>query len=295
MATLTVLSKRACTRCLYSEGMGLDFLPRVLPHRLVKHISIDDASVCSLCRSYQRDFEPRALDNERDELLALGNGAPIILALSGGKDSLSTLWLARQVLGLDVRAVLLDNGFIPAEVLEVARAACARVATPLTITRLDPPQALAFASLVATDEVASELPCGACSRYIERALVEVARAAGARALVLGTNFFASWGKRPSSMTSSTASLPAPPIGGPGDAVPAFHLPYAMGVKRADVERNLAAFGVRPVAGLSGSTNCRVPGLLQRRAAERGHTIDVEDLLLEVLVGHVTRDEALRRR
>ena len=281
MATLSVMAPRTCTRCLYVEGMGLDFLPRVLPHRLVKDMAIAADGVCSLCRAYARDFDAAAVDRERDELLCHSRGAPVVVALSGGKDSLSTLWLARRVLALEVRAVLLDNGFIPAAVLEVARAACARLDVPLTITALAGDERASFASLVAGDAAGTILPCGACSRYIERALVDVARDAGARMLLLGTNFFASWGKRPSSITSSGASM-------------VLHLPYALGVKRADVESHLDALGVRPVAGLLGSTNCRVPGLMQSRAKTRGHTIDVEDLLLEVLVGHLTRDEALRR-
>lgn len=36
----------------------------------------------------------------------------------------------------------------------------------------------------------------------------------------------------------------------------------------------------------------VPGLLHARAAQRGHRIELEDKLLEVLVGHLTRQEAL---
>lgn len=274
---------RACTRCLFVEGMQLDHVARVVPPRLIGRWSVDDDGVCSLCRAYQRDFDRAALDAERDQLLVLARRAPVVLALSGGKDSLSTLWIARRQLALDVRAVLLDNGFIPAEVVGVARAACARVDAPLTVARLDRADASAFAQAVERDHAGADLPCGACSRFLERALVEAAKASGAAVLLLGTNYFASWAKRPSAVTVSAGDV----------ALPVLHLPYALGVTRDDVARNLEQLGATPVSGLAGSTNCRVPGLLRERASERGHPIELEDLLLEVLVGHVPRQQAQR--
>ncbi len=280
--------ERACIRCLYVDGMGLDFLPSVLPRRLVVNMRIDDDGVCSLCHAYARAFDAAKLARERAELLEMTRAGPVVVALSGGKDSLSTLWLTRTTLGLAadrVRAVLLDNGFIPGEVVDVARAACAKLDVHLGVARLDDASLAAFAGVVTEDDATRELPCSACSRHLERALLDVARDVHASALVTGTNFFASWGVRPSAFTSTRGALKQAKL-------PVVHLPYMLGVKRADVEKNLDALGVRPVRGLPGSTNCRVPGLLQARATARGHTVDVEDKLLEVLVGHLGRDEAL---
>jgi PP-loop superfamily ATP-utilizing enzyme len=313
-----------CARCLYVEGMGLDFLPSVVPRRFLKNMRIEDDGVCSLCHAYERAFDAQALARERDELVEMTQRGPIVVALSGGKDSLSTLWLTRNVgapqlsvagteacptqeatpgatpgatqgaargeglaLPADrVRAVLLDNGFIPPAVLDVARAACARLDVALDIVGLDDDARTAFAASVAADDASTELPCSACSRHLERALLASAHRVQASALVTGTNFFASWGARPSSFTSTRGGLTE------AGKLPVVHLPYMLGVTRRDVERNLDALGVRPVQGLAGSSNCRVPGLLQARAAARGHSIDVEDKLLEVLVGHLERAQAL---
>ncbi|HEY0880613.1 MAG TPA: hypothetical protein VGD87_03725, partial [Archangium sp.] len=84
---------------------------------LLEHLTVPSRGPCSLCRAYDEAFSQQALDEELAQfetmLARRKKGPAALVAISGGKDSLSTLYLARKR-GWRVEGYLFDNGFIPA-------------------------------------------------------------------------------------------------------------------------------------------------------------------------------------
>jgi hypothetical protein len=104
-------------------------------------------------------------------------------------------------------------------------------------------------------------------------------------LVGGSNYWAAWQDQP---------LPAVRVVTPGGrSVALVHLPYLMGRTRADTMALLNELDFSPARLRGVSSNCRVPAIVQDGvSAAVGHVPELEDLSLEVLVGHLTREEAI---
>jgi predicted PP-loop superfamily ATPase len=111
---------RACTKCLLYSDMKLYLHPHPLPAHLLERISIGDDGVCNVCLAYQEQFDAEIPGDELEQLdfEAGGMDAPVVVALSGGKDSLSALYAATALLKLRTVAAVFKNGFVPDEVLQ---------------------------------------------------------------------------------------------------------------------------------------------------------------------------------
>jgi hypothetical protein len=163
---------------------------------------------------------------------------------------------------------------------------------PLHILGPSDEEARAFSRMVAEAEVGKGTPCAACARMMMTRFLALCDQVGASWIILGTNYFASWETVPRAtlrQRTPTRRL-----------VTNINLPYAMGLTHDDTARHLQQLGVKPLMSLPGvSTNCRVPGLVQLRVAPAlGHAPELEDLSMEVMVGHRPRESAvceLRRK
>jgi PP-loop superfamily ATP-utilizing enzyme len=254
----------------------------IVPSHLLEAFHLRDDGLCSLCHAHAEGFDAASL---RQEISALVPGTKVVLGLSGGKDSLSTLYLAHQVLGLEVHAVMLDNGFIPAPVIAQARSVCERLEVPLEVARLGPEALVEFAGIVDGSDVGRAPPCATCSKSISRALRSAAARTEAAAILSGTNFFALWTDRPHATLEER-------LGGQRRVL-FVNLPFALGITRSDALENVARLGARPKALPGVSTNCRVPGLVQDRVTDGlGHVPELEMLSLEVMSGYSRREDAL---
>jgi len=261
--------------------MQFALLHRQMPERTLAGFHVDNDGVCSACRAWERELDVQLLDADLAMLL-MARPPRAVVALSGGKDSLSTLVAARLEYGLDVVAVLFDNTFIPASVKAQAAAVCHGMGVDLVVETAPPAAAENFARSVETMGPGAELPCFACSHFLLDVMERTARARGAKYVLLGTNYHASWGSRP-----RAAGLMK------DGQTRRLHLPFAARHTPSDVERNLARVGAVPGDMRGHSTNCAVPGLVQvRLAPSLGHAPEREDLALEVMSGHLTRGEAL---
>lgn len=284
-----------CRRCLLSAGMSLWLVPAHLPRALLP-ITLDDDGVCSVCRAFARDRDPDAWRDDVEqcafEIAAVGR--PAILALSGGKDSLATLALCRRH-DIDVVCALYDNGFVPAAVVERARAVCARLGVELVVLRADDDDARQLASAVATASPTTVAPCVHCAAQMGRRFGQLADERGAPWLISGTNYPARWDIADDGrgVIAASHALTTPS----GRVWRVLHLPFALGLTHGALRATLHDIGVdldEVTAAVGGiSSNCRVPGLVQARVgAALGHVPEQEDLALEVLVGHRDRDDAL---
>jgi hypothetical protein len=127
----------------------------------------------------------------------------------------------------------------------------------------------------------------------------LADARGAPWLISGTNYPAFWeiavgddGRAVGRMQASHAlATPA------GRMWRVLHLPFALRLGHGALRETLRSLDVdldEVTAAVGGiSSNCRVPGLVQARVGPAlGHVPEQEDLALEVVSGHLSRDEAL---
>ena len=85
-------------------------------------VDIDENGLCNICREREKDNtkvekkdEKESLSYFKKKLLFHTKSSPkydCIVSVSGGKDSMMTLYIAKKILNLRVLAVFVDNGFV---------------------------------------------------------------------------------------------------------------------------------------------------------------------------------------
>jgi hypothetical protein len=274
---------RTCRRCLSYEGMHRLLGRTPIPIALRAGFRVDDDGVCTVCKAY--DAAARDLAAERDAAIAAARSGAVV-AMSGGKDAISTLYTAKRKLGLDVTAVMLDHGFLVDAALRQARRVCKTLDVPLVVARPGARALRRFDRAVHTSDLLDAHPCQDCGVLVHEALLAAADDCGAGAVLVGGNYFISWSQ---GVVRGTAPETTPK----GHAVLFAHLPYLLGLTRAAVLRNVRAAGAVVVAVKGISSNCRVPAIVDDRlGASLGHIPELEELSLEVMVGHRSRRSAL---
>jgi PP-loop superfamily ATP-utilizing enzyme len=277
---------RQCPRCLLTEGMPF-FQIRGFA-RALGTLEVPPRGPCTVCQAYDAAFSAKGL---ADDLAAFewmmsrvpGEGPAAVVAVSGGKDSLSTLYLAKVVKRWRVAAYLFDNGFIPKDVIAQAQRLCDALSVPLHIDSLRGTRRTAFAREVARVTATGPTPCDTCGRGMNAGLARRCEALGISQVIFGTNFYASWLDRPSALALHPGKRP----------LHALNLPYALGVTAQQARANVRRLGGTILEQPGVSTNCRVPGLVEARIGRTlGHVPELELLSLEVMVGHLSRREAL---
>lgn len=125
--------KKLCCRCVLPEVPG--------------HISLDEKGVCSICQKHSTKELDKigfySFDSEKKKTILVnkirkrkGNGKyDCVVAVSGGKDSIMALYIARRILGLNPLAVFVDNGFSIKEMYENIQNAVDVLAVDLLIYR----------------------------------------------------------------------------------------------------------------------------------------------------------------
>jgi hypothetical protein len=274
---------RVCRRCLSYEGMQRWLSRSAIPISLRWSFRIDDDGVCNVCKAYDRALDETALARERDAAVAAGRSGAVV-AMSGGKDALSTLYLAKVKLGLPVTALLLDNGFLVSRALRQAKRVCRELDVPLVVVTPKGRAQRAFDRAVAHADAMDRHPCEDCSALVADALLAFADDTAAGAVYAGSNYFVAWDKHGVRATTN--------VGTPkGRDVVFAHLPYAFRLKRLAVLRHVRALGATVTKAPGISSNCRVPALVHARGVV-DHVPELEDLSLEVMVGHRSRKSAL---
>lgn len=275
-----------CERCLFYDGMRFFLLRRYLPPALLDDFSLDRSRTCSVCRAYTAAFDRDHLRRELAEAVDSAGTHGCLVAVSGGKDSLSTLYHVRVTLGLDATAVIFDNGFIPEEVMDQTEKCTRSLGVELVRVRAEEEEEEAFRRRVLRSRSESESPCARCSRLMNRSFARAAGERGVRVVFTGTNFFSPWW-----------NLANPPSGKArlhqDSEANIYHLPYLAGLTHEDVRRHLDAMDARIIPVGGASSNCRVPAIVERRVRpDLGHVPELEVLALEVMVRHLPRQTAL---
>lgn len=117
--TIKRQTKKLCSSCIMPETAG--------------HIIIDEDGICNICkqkyfskRKYNETEFDELTKNEKFSILqrkinryrSKESRYDCICSVSGGKDSIMTLYIAKRILGLNPLAVMIDNGFLLDEMLE---------------------------------------------------------------------------------------------------------------------------------------------------------------------------------
>ncbi len=115
--------------------MGEAFVRALNPRERhqVTEVVLNAEGYCMYCQRYLKNYHAETLKQELTQFIQVAQQKPIVLALSGGKDSLTALYLAKALLQLEVRCVLYQNGFIPEHVVAQARRICEDLAVPFDV------------------------------------------------------------------------------------------------------------------------------------------------------------------
>lgn len=127
------LVNKVCTRCI---------LPSTFPR-----IEFDSEGVCSICRDFDRRWSKMSstMLERRRHLQKICTQAKnkhkefdALIPLSGGKDSVYVLYVARQELGLKCIAFTYDNGYLSQLAKNNIETACKKLGVEHIYYRLDP-------------------------------------------------------------------------------------------------------------------------------------------------------------
>jgi hypothetical protein len=238
--------------------------------------------------TYKQNFDPDILASELETFLSTpreaGATLDAVVAFSGGKDSTISLYLAREQYGLDVVAVLVDNGFIPTPVINNGRQLCERLGVELVVLPIEFAPQL---KRMMDDGFKKEYPCYACTSLFHEEIRSWCVRSRINRVVLGRNWWrwlepevraVRWIKDEESELD----------------IQFLSLPFALGLKEEQVTATLKGIGWSPVKIHGNSTNCLIPGLVEHTLYQRlGYHPELNLLCREVISGYLDKENAKR--
>lgn len=125
-----------CSNCLIKEDTRLlyDFFSvgKDENNPSVNKVILNSDGICQYCELYKKNFDKNYIDSEIEFFISNNNknNYHSVVALSGGKDSICALYLAKKELNLNIIAMTFDNGFIPDHVIEQSKRICKDLDVP---------------------------------------------------------------------------------------------------------------------------------------------------------------------
>lgn len=138
---------KSCKNCSIKEDLRLlnDFFP--VPEDFekdnynIKRVYINEFGLCQYCDLYNKNYDYTLIS---DEVASFINSdfenmhkEKTLVAVSGGKDSLAALYIAKVLLKMDPIAVTYDNGFIPNTIIEQTKRICSELDVEYKIIKKD--------------------------------------------------------------------------------------------------------------------------------------------------------------
>jgi len=205
-----------------------------------------------------------------------------VVAFSGGKDSAASLLLARKKLGLNVVAVLVDNGFIPDAVIANGRRLCQRLETELVVLSI--PLAPHLKKMIDKD-FRNDYPCYKCTTMFHEEIRRYCVRHRINRVILGRNWWRWLEPEVRAVRHVTDEQT-------GLRMQFLSLPFALQLRKVDVTQMLEEEDWKPVAIHGNSTNCPIPGLVEHRVHKRvGYHPELNLLSREVIAGYLQKQEA----
>ncbi|MGE3728721.1 MAG: hypothetical protein AB7I41_24435 [Candidatus Sericytochromatia bacterium] len=288
-------SNNHCQRCLLPAGVHLldDFYPvgpQVLPDSSrLKQIELNPEGLCEYCARYLQNYDSNWLEQELVGFFAAlkASSKPLLLALSGGKDSLSCLFLLREILGVSAQAFTYDNGFLPSSVLAQTARICEDLNTPWEVIRsplLESFQAEYIPDPQGRLQAQTGLDfCQICAGQVKQTLMQICERDGLNYVAFGNKTYT----RLNPKVSCLKTLPTLQ----GGQLRMIHLLFALRTSTTQQTEILAALNWQD-PGLSGYTsNCLVPGLVAAaRKRKTGFASDAGYIEMEYRSGAYTAEE-----
>lgn len=269
---LAFLKPVQCKNCLFSTRQP--------------NIYITAEGICNMCRAYRKNFKLENLQRELVEFLAKprlpGCKYDALVAYSGGKDSTLSLSIAVQDLGMKVVAALVDPGFIPDPVKQQAQRICDRLGVPLRIEHYDLAPKL---KEMLEANFTNGYPCYYCTGRFHEILLQVCVQEKINRVVLGRN----WWRTLDPVCSGIRKMQ--PAGATWE-IDLISLPFVMQIKEKQIRSYLERVGWQPTRVHGNSTNCLVPGLVEKIVFDRiGYHPELNLLSREVITGFISKEKA----
>jgi hypothetical protein len=255
----------------------------------IPNIYIGPDGLCNMCMTYERNFDPELLASELETFLhtprEVGAELDAVVAFSGGKDSTVSLYLARKEYGLDVVAVLIDNGFIPGEVVEKGRDLCNALGVELVVRRID------FVPLVREmmrKQFKDGYPCYLCTTMFHQEIQRFCVENQVNRVILGRNWWR-W------LEPEVRAVRWVKDEGSGLNLQFLSLPFALQLSEESTKALLKQIEWSPVQIYGNSTNCLIPGLVEYTMIERlGYHPELNLLSREVISGYLDKEAAKQK-
>jgi PP-loop superfamily ATP-utilizing enzyme len=250
------------------------------------NIYIGSDGLCNMCMTYKKNFKKEILDSELETFLNTprepGSDFDAVVGFSGGKDSAVSLYLARQRFGLNIVAVLVQNGFIPEAVIENGRKLCDLVGVELVVLNID------FAPHVKDmmdNNFKNGYPCYKCGDMFHQEIQNYCIQHGINRIIMGRNWW-HWIEPEVRSTRWVTDAAT------GKKLQLFALPYVLQLTEKDIYQILADIGWSTVKIHGNSTNCILPGLVEYQVSQNlGYHPELNLLSREVITGFLDKEEA----
>ncbi len=242
--------------------------------------------MCQYCHLYLKNENSPTLEQELDYFVKDSQFSQVVVALSGGKDSLTTLFLAVKM-GLTPRCLMYQNGFIPAEIVERSRQHCADLNVPLDIVEIPLYETFLQEYEVTPTKVEARTGadfCKSCSKHLDGIARAYMKQHQAHWLLFGNKTYATLSPYLSAMQRHIS-----------DAEHAYYsvnFLYLLKVTATQQKEILNAMNWQD-PGLTGYTsNCLIPGFVhQARQEKLGFHPEQSYIAMEKRSGSYTQSQA----
>jgi len=274
--------KKICQNCLIEKGR----LPYVDQASDFREIKIENG-ICNLCQTFQKNFSQQRLHEELQGFLAEKNTGKydVILALSGGKDSFTALYLAKKELDLNVLAFTYQNGFIPEKVIRQSKKICQKLNVDFVIKERSLQKSLDHYLNCQDYSLSKNFDfCSLCSQNISAYSIKLMKEHDTFRLITGDNCYESISPYVSAIRRYK------PFGYKRETI-TINLPFALRVTKRQQEKILQKIGWKNPKISKYSSNCQIPNLIEKKFIEiNGFHSEYGYLQKEIRSGFYTREE-----
>lgn len=255
----------------------------------IPNIYIGADGLCNMCMTYKKNFKQEILNSELETFLNTpreeGCDLDAVVAFSGGKDSAAALYIAREKFGLEVVAVLVQNGFIPGQVIENGRKLCDRLGVELVVLDIE---LAPFVKDMMDKNFKNGYPCYKCGEMFHKEIQDYCARNRINRVILGRNWWR-W------LEPEVRSVRWVKDEASGLNMQFFSLPFALQLTEHSVLKMLADINWSPAKIHGNSTNCLMPGLVEYQIYKRlGYHPELNLLSREVIAGFLDKEEAKRQ-
>lgn len=256
-----------CKQCLIKEGTRLsnDFyaVSKNDQSENTQSIALNSERICQYCVLYNQNYDKEFIDYELSYFLEENkeNNFHSIVALSGGKDSITTLYIAKKILKLNVIAMTYDNGFIPKNIIEQSKEICDLLEVPYIVCKQD--MYKEFKDEYKLDKQGvwqantGQDFCGFCSKNIWKYIKKIAIEHNIYKVILGNKIY-------SKLSPTVSSLKKIQIND-GDnikKISCINLLFSMNISKTYQKEILNILGWRNPNLKGYTSNCLIPGFTE---------------------------------